>query len=123
LAAIRAKSADALADLYAPDAVHVFPFVHGEGAMLEGREAVRARYSAAWGRLAATVRRVGNLVTHRTGDGETIVAEFDIDLTLTQTGADVTLASIVVARVHGGLIQSLRDYTDDLTVARAFGRV
>ncbi|HLY78005.1 MAG TPA: nuclear transport factor 2 family protein [Caulobacteraceae bacterium] len=122
LAAIRYKSADALADLYAPDAVHVFPFIHGEGRVLRGREAVRARYGALWGNLPATVRRVDNLVTHASNDGQTIVAEFEVDLTLAQTGADVTLASVVVAKVQAGLIQSLRDYTDDLTVARTFGR-
>jgi uncharacterized protein (TIGR02246 family) len=122
LGAIRVRSADALADLYAPDAVHVFPFNHGEGAVLEGREAVRARYTAGWEQLPVAVRRVGKLVTHRCDDGETIVAEFDIDLTHTATGTDFTLATILVARIRDGAIVSLRDYTDDLTIARAFGR-
>jgi ketosteroid isomerase-like protein len=123
LDAIRAKSADALADLYAPDAVHVFPFNHGEDAVLEGRETIRARYTAGWGRAAAAVRAVDRLVTHRCEDGETIVAEFDIDLTHTGTGADFTVATILVARIRNGAIVSLRDYNDALTIARALGRL
>ncbi|MGC5413307.1 nuclear transport factor 2 family protein, partial [Streptomyces sp. DT225] len=44
------KSPDALADLYAVDAVHEFPFASpGFPPRFEGREAVRAGYRAAWG--------------------------------------------------------------------------
>jgi len=120
--AIRAKSADALADLYAPDAIHAFPFNHGEGGVLRGREAVRAFYQAAWGKTPVVVRDIRNLATFRADDGETVIAEFDIDAIHGGTGAAFTLACVVVARVRDGAIVSLRDYTDDLTIARMLGR-
>ena len=63
------KSADALADLYAEDAVHEFPFsLPGLPPRFEGREAVRAGYRAMWGASPVVIERVGNVTLHQSTD-------------------------------------------------------
>jgi ketosteroid isomerase-like protein len=116
------KSADDLADLYAEDALHEFPFTHGDGAVLRGREAIRARYTAVWGRMPFELVAVENLVTHPMTDPDMLVAEQDLRVRDTATGAVFVASFVLVMTVRGGQIVRLRDYTDDLTFARATGR-
>jgi ketosteroid isomerase-like protein len=70
------KSPDDLADLYATEAVHEFPFTSpGFPARFEGREAVRAGYRAAWGASPAEVQEVRRVAAYETADPEVIIAE------------------------------------------------
>lgn len=118
--AIIDKSAEALAALYAEDAVHETPFSHG--APIAGRTALRDTYAKAWGEAPVTVRGIRDVVVHEASDGAVVVEE-SIDLTNSETGADFTAATVLVMRVADGLIAHMRDYTDNLTIARALGRV
>ncbi|HEY2707892.1 MAG TPA: nuclear transport factor 2 family protein [Caulobacteraceae bacterium] len=119
--AIVAGSADDLAELYAEDAVHEFPFTHTDKTTLHGRERIRARYRAAWDSMPATVRAASNLIVHRMAEGETTVAEFDLTLENTSTHLQFVASTVVVMRVRDGAIAHLRDYTDNLTLERGLG--
>ncbi len=102
--------------------MHVFPFDHGKGGTLTGREAARAQYTSVCAHMPANVMAVGRLVIRRCDDGATILAEFNMDLEHVVIGTLFTLATILVARVRGGLIQSGRDRTNDMVIAQAFRR-
>ena len=121
LDALRAKSAADLAALYAVDGVHELGFVHGDGRFMRGREEIRSRYSAAWATAPVTIRAVELLARHR--DGDTVIAECSLELTATATGAGFTAGAILVLHVADGLITHARDYTDNLTIATALGRI
>src|SRR5262245_59464302 len=70
------KSADDLADLYAVDAVHEFPFLSpGMPARYNGREEVRAGYKAAWGASPARPERIREVAVHESTDPEVITVE------------------------------------------------
>jgi ketosteroid isomerase-like protein len=121
-AAIRDKSPDKLANLYAVDAVHELPFAHSTAGVLRGREAVRETYRANWAAAPIAVRSIKNMQVHLCADPEVIVAEQDIELTNTATGHDFVIAAVQILRVHDGEITHVRDYTDNLTIATALGR-
>jgi uncharacterized protein len=116
-------NADALANLYAGDGVHELPFTHDASGVLEGREAVRQRYRAAWAAAPIRLRAIVNVVVHEMADPEMLVAEQDIELTNAQTGADFVASFVLILRVRDGQIVHVRDYTDNLTIALALGRV
>jgi ketosteroid isomerase-like protein len=122
LQAIREKSPDDLANLYAVDAVHELPFAHSAAGVLRGREAVREAYRGNWAAAPITVRSIKNVRVHACADLEVIVAEQDIELTNTMTGQDFLVAAVQILRVHNGEITHVRDYTDNLTIATALGR-
>ncbi|MFJ4437531.1 nuclear transport factor 2 family protein [Streptomyces sp. NPDC088923] len=113
------KSADDLADLYAPDAVHEFPFTSpGFPARYEGREAVRAGYAAAWGASPVRVREVRRVSVHETGDPGVLVAEHVVVATLPAKGdAAFTVPGLLILRVREGLLTHVRDYMDGLGLA------
>ncbi|MFE3519050.1 nuclear transport factor 2 family protein [Streptomyces sp. NPDC059166] len=112
------KSADGLADLYAVDAVHEFPFASpGFPPRYEGREAVRAGYRAAWGATPVRVREVREVAVHETGDPEVVVAEHVVVGELPDGGAAFTVPGLLVLRVRDGLIARVRDYMDASAVA------
>ncbi|MGW5354242.1 nuclear transport factor 2 family protein [Streptomyces sp. NPDC004031] len=107
------KSADDLADLYAADAVHEFPFTApGFPPSFEGREAVRAGYRAAWGASPVRVEEIRRVAVHRTDDPEVIVAEQVVMGTVPDTGAAFGVPGLLVLRVRGGRISHVRDYID-----------
>lgn len=107
------KSADDLADLYAADAVHEFPFsTPGFPPRFEGREAVRAGYRAAWGASPAQVSEIRRVAVHQTADPEVIVAEQVVVGTVPAADAAFTVPGLLVLRVRGGLISEVRDYID-----------
>lgn len=116
------KSADDLADLYAIDAVHEFPFASpGFPPRFEGREAVRAGYRAAWGATPAQVKEVRTVATYETADPEVIVAEHVVVGTLPRTGATFTVPGLLILHVHDGLVTRVRDYMDGAGVRSARG--
>jgi ketosteroid isomerase-like protein len=117
-------SADALADLYAVDAVHEFPlFAPGRPPRYLGREEIRAGYGAAWAATPARVDEIRNVVVHETADPDLIVAEQEIAATMTTTGRAFTLGCCLVMRSRNGLLVHVRDYMDALGAAVALDRL
>jgi ketosteroid isomerase-like protein/mannose-6-phosphate isomerase-like protein (cupin superfamily) len=118
------KSADDLADLYAVDAVHEFPFLSpGMPERFRGREEVRAGYRAAWGASPAQPREIREVVVQEGADPEVIVVEQTVSGTVTTTGRSFDLPGLLVIRVRNGEIVHVRDYMDGLGVAHAMDRL
>ncbi|MFI8076054.1 nuclear transport factor 2 family protein [Streptomyces sp. NPDC086033] len=114
------KSPDDLADLYATEAVHEFPFTSpGFPARFEGREAVRAGYRAAWGASPAEVQEVRRVAAYETADPEVIIAEHVVKGTLTTKATTFTVPGLLILHVRDGLITRVRDYMDSAGVAAA----
>jgi uncharacterized protein len=112
-------SADALADLYAEDSVHEFPFATpGLPPRFEGREAIRAGYRDLWGAIPARVEEIREVVTHQTTDPEVIVVEHQTAGTLTTTGRPFLVPGLLVLRIRDGRIVHCRDYMDPAGVAQ-----
>ena len=118
------KSADDLADLYAVDAVHEFPFLFpGMPPRHEGREEVRAGYRAAWSASPAQPQEIRDVVVHDSTDPEVITVEQVVTGTVTTTGQPFSLPGLLVIRVRDGQIVHVRDYMDGLGVAHAMDRL
>ncbi|KQX54704.1 MULTISPECIES: nuclear transport factor 2 family protein [unclassified Streptomyces] len=118
------KSADDLADLYAVDAVHEFPFLFpGMPERYQGREEIRTGYRAAWGASPAQPQEIRDVVVHENTDPEVIVVEQVVAGTVTTTGRPFTIPGLLVIRVLNGRIVHVRDYMDGLGVAHAMDRV
>ena len=104
--------ADALADLYAPDAVIEAPFAPpGAPSRLAGREAIR-EYSR---RVVASPLRLEDYeVTelYQTQDPEVVIVELRTKGTVTTTGRSITAMSIQVLRIRDGHIVLFRDFAD-----------
>ncbi|MGV9249761.1 nuclear transport factor 2 family protein [Streptomyces sp. NPDC003710] len=114
------KSPDDLADLYAMDAVHEFPFASpGFPPRYEGREAVRTGYRAAWGASPAQVQEVRRVAAYETADPEVIIAEHVVVGTLTTKATTFTVPGLLILHVRNGLITRVRDYMDGSGVASA----
>ena len=120
--AIFTKSAAALASVYADDAVHELPFMHGTPPM-RGRQEVLERYTAGWAATNAKVKEIRNIVMHPAADGETFIIEEEIGVINMDTGVDFVAATVLVMRIADGKIAHIRDYTDNLTIARGLGRI
>ncbi|REK90016.1 nuclear transport factor 2 family protein [Streptomyces inhibens] len=120
------KSADDLADLYAPDAAHEFPFLFpGMPERYEGREEVRAGYRAAWGVSRAApqeIQEICEVVVHESVDPEVITVEQTVCGVVTTTGESLSFPGLLVLRVRNGLIVHARDYMDGVRVAHTTGR-
>ncbi|MFJ2864492.1 nuclear transport factor 2 family protein [Kitasatospora sp. NPDC087314] len=122
--AILDKDADALADLYAVDAVHEFPFLSpGMPERHQGREEVRAGYRAVWGASPAQPQEIREVAVHEGADGEVITVEQVVVGTLATTGKPFRVPGLLVIRVRDGRIVHVRDYMDGLGVAHAMGRL
>jgi ketosteroid isomerase-like protein len=122
--AILDKSADDLADLYATDAVHEFPFLFpGIPERYQGREELRAGYRAAWGASPAQPEKIHDVVVHQSTDPEVITVEQIVTGTVTTTGQSFSFPGLLVLRVRNGLIVHARDYMDGLRVAHTMGRL
>lgn len=118
------KSADDLADLYAADAVHEFPFLFpGMPERHQGREEIRAGYRAAWGASPARPEKIHDVVVHQSTDPEVITVEQIVSGTVTTTGQPFSFPGLLVLRVRDGLIVHARDYMDGLRVAHTMGRL
>ncbi|GAA3161267.1 nuclear transport factor 2 family protein [Nonomuraea roseoviolacea] len=108
------KSADELADLYAEEGVHEFPF--GGLSPLRGREEVRAAYRGSWSQTPAEVERVRMVALHATADPEVVVVEQEADVTV--AGNPITVPGLLVLRVRDGRIVHTRDYMDTYAISR-----
>ncbi|MDX3224797.1 nuclear transport factor 2 family protein [Streptomyces sp. ME19-01-6] len=118
------KSADDLADLYAVDARHEFPFSFpGLPACFNGREEIRAGYRAMWGATPVEAETIRDVVIHETAEAGTVVVEQTVVGAVAPTGRPVTVPGILVIRVRDGLIVHTRDYMDGLGVATATDRL
>ncbi|BAU85336.1 hypothetical protein SLA_4448 [Streptomyces laurentii] len=114
------KSADDLADLYAVDAVHEFPFTApGFPPRYEGREAVRAGYRAAWGASPVQVLEVRRTAVHETAEPGVLVAEHVVVAALPAKDATFTVPGLLVLHVRDGLLTRVRDYMDGLGLTGA----
>jgi uncharacterized protein len=109
-----------VADLYAPDAVHEWPFaLPGAPQRLTGRDQIRAFFTRAAGGSRFDFREFRNVVVHETADPEVIIAEYDIHGQITDTGRPFVFSYILVLRVRDGQIVSLRDYLNPLAMTTA----
>lgn len=112
-----------LADLYAADAVHEWPFPFpGAPARLAGRDQIKAwseRIRAGGSRFR--FERFDNVIVHETADPEVIIAEYDIHGQVTATGQSFTFSYVLVLRVRDGQIVHLRDYLNPLAMTRVAG--
>ncbi|MFC8534742.1 nuclear transport factor 2 family protein [Streptomyces sp. NPDC057249] len=116
------KSPDGLADLYAVDAVHEFPFASpGFPPRFEGREAVRAGYRAVWGASPAEVREVRRIAVYEAAEPGVIVAEHVVVGALPGRAGEFTVPGLLVLHVGEGLLTRVRDYMDASGVADARG--
>ncbi len=113
--------ADALADLYAPDAVIEAPFAPpGAPSRLAGREAIR-EYSR---RVVASPLRLEEYeVTelYQTQDPEVVIVEMRGKGTVTTTGRSFTATSIQVLRIRDGQIVLFRDFANPQVLRDVLG--
>ncbi len=122
-AAMTAKSADALADLYAPDATHEFPFfTPNQPARLEGREKIRDVYRRAWSDHPLDIERIEDVFVHEGEDREIVVGQWKARAIVRASGRAVEITGLLVLRVRSGLIVHTRDFMDALGIATALGR-
>ncbi|MGW4383054.1 nuclear transport factor 2 family protein [Kitasatospora sp. NPDC004531] len=114
--------ADALAELYAADGVHEFPFrFPGFPARFEGREAVRAGYRAAWAATPARPTVIEEAGVHLSTDPEVLLVEQTVRGELAGGRGGFAVAGLLVLRVRGGLIVHARDYMDGLAATGGVG--
>ncbi|MCA2224538.1 nuclear transport factor 2 family protein [Nonomuraea aurantiaca] len=113
-AAMLHKSADELADLYAEDGLHEFPF--GGLPAFKGREEVRAGYTMMWGSMKALVKEIRDVVIRQATDPEVVVAEHEAVVTVADQ--ELTVPGLLILRVRDGLIVHARDYMDTSAIAR-----
>ncbi|MFH9353877.1 nuclear transport factor 2 family protein [Kitasatospora sp. NPDC017646] len=116
--------ADALAELYAEEGVHEFPFLFpGMPERYRGREEVRAGYRAAWGASEARPEEIWEVAVHPGADPEVLTVEQLVIGRVASTGKEFALPGLLVMRTRGGQLVHVRDYMDGLGVARAMGRL
>lgn len=105
-----------LPDLYAEQTHVVHPFDPLRAAALRTREHFKPTDAG-----PQLHRRATNITIHETTDPEVIVAEFEYQGTVAETGEAFALPGIFVLRVRDGEIISSRDYFDHVTAARVRG--
>jgi ketosteroid isomerase-like protein len=111
--AMSRKSPDALADLYAEDGLHEFPF--GGLPPYQGRERIRDGYRASWGTSPAEVQEIRNVLIHHSTDPEVLVVEQE---TVVKVGdRSITVPGLLILRIRDGLIVHTRDYMDATAIA------
>lgn len=116
------QAVDAVRRLYAPDAVHEFPFTPpGMASRLTGRDEIVGWIAAGWRTLPLRYERYRTLAIHDTRDPQTIIVEQEAIGRNTSTGREFALPNIVVLTVHDGQITCLRDYVNVLVAADAAG--
>ncbi|WP_329547678.1 nuclear transport factor 2 family protein [Streptomyces sp. NBC_01356] len=109
-----------LPDLYAEQTHVVHPFDPLRAAALRTRDELREHFRPT-GDGPQLHRRATNITIHETTDPEVIVAEFEYQGTVAETGEPFALPGIFVLRVRDGEIISSRDYFDHVTAARVRG--
>jgi uncharacterized protein len=113
---------DELPGLYADQTDVRHPFDPLRAPALRTRDELREHFrpTGAGPRLH---RRAANITIHETTDPEVIVAEFEYQGTVAETGEPFVQPGIFVLRVRDGRIVSSRDYFDHLTTARVRGHL
>jgi ketosteroid isomerase-like protein len=111
-----------LPDLYAEQTHVAHPFDPLRAAALRTRDELREHFTPT-GTGPRLDRRATNITIHETTDPEVIVAEFEYQGTVAETGEPFTQPAIFVLRVRDGEIVSSRDYFDHVTNARIRGRL
>jgi ketosteroid isomerase-like protein len=109
-----------LPDLYAERTHVVHPFDPLRAPALRTREELREHF-APRDTVRSLIRRPANITIHETLDPEVIVAEFEYQGTVAETGEEFALPGIFVMRVRDGRIVSSRDYFDHVSAARVRG--
>lgn len=113
---------DDLPGLYAEKTDVVHPFHPLRAPALRTRDELRKHFHSA--SAGPQMRRQpANIVIHETLDPEVIVAEFEYQGTVDDTGEPFALPGIFVLRVRNGEIVESRDYFDHLTSARVRGQL
>jgi ketosteroid isomerase-like protein len=106
--------ADAYVAEFAEDGSMEFPFApDGMPDAVRGREALRAMYVAAFGRMREAGRRIlalHYLSVHECADREVVVAEVEMEGEWPAKNLHYRFPYLHVARVRGGKIVTLRDY-------------
>ncbi|MGI5337452.1 nuclear transport factor 2 family protein [Streptomyces sp. CA-181903] len=117
-------SADDLADLYAPDAVHEFPFfAPGTPGRYEGREEVRAGYRAAWGASPVRLKEIHDVIVLDAADPEVVIGQWGASATSGPGTEPAAITGLLILRVRDGLIVHALDYMDTLGTCHALGRL
>ncbi|HZE38207.1 MAG TPA: nuclear transport factor 2 family protein [Stackebrandtia sp.] len=107
--------------LLADDAIVEWPYFPGGGSKrLEGAAAVR-EFLSALPTSGPPVRfeSIGDTIVHDTTDPEVVIAEYDVHGVSTASGAALTQRVVLVLRVRGGRIVSMRDYVNPLVLMNA----
>lgn len=116
------RSVDDMRRVYAPDAVHEFPFAYpGVPSRLEGRDEIVNWIASGWKADRLRYESYRTLAIHNTTHPETIIAEQEVLGTSPSTG-EFTLPNIVVLTARDGQIAHLRDYVNILAAAAALGQ-
>lgn len=103
---------------YDEDVVITLPFAKPTPAHLRGREAIREHFRNAGDRpISLKLTRAELHETPLEGDRSTVVAEFDYDITNTETGAAISVSNVIIARMSGGVILESHDYHDHTALA------
>lgn len=123
-AASLGRDARRLADLYAPDGVHEFPFVTpGAPTRVEGRAAIEEFNAMVFAHLPFAYREYRTVAIRRAG-ATVVVVEQEAIGTNTVTGVPFALPNVWIIEVdEAGLIVRLRDYVNPVAVAEALGDV
>jgi ketosteroid isomerase-like protein len=108
---------DELSKLYAEDAVVEHPYAVPGPSRIEGRAVLHERFSGA---IARTFElSAHNLVVRQTDDPEVVVAEYDYEVRVPETGKVFETANVLVVRVRDGLIVHSRDFHNHHVIAAA----
>ncbi|MCZ1012977.1 nuclear transport factor 2 family protein [Streptomyces noursei] len=122
--AMLAWSADDLANLYAPHAIHEFPFLApGRPSRYHGREEVRAGYQAAWGATSVRLQEIHDIAVFDSTDPEVVIGQWGATATLEPGAAPAAITGLLILRVRDGLIVHALDYMDSLGTFHALGRL
>jgi ketosteroid isomerase-like protein len=119
-AAAIARSASEMAQLYAVDAVHEFPFTRpGLPSRLVGRDAIMEFIVAGW-QGPLKYERYHTLSAYTTNEPGTVIVEQEVHGTSATTGSFI-LPNLVVLSVSGNKIQHYRDFVNILAAFEAIG--
>ncbi|WP_344266604.1 nuclear transport factor 2 family protein [Actinomadura napierensis] len=112
-------------DLYAERTDVCHPFFPLEASPMRSREALRTHFGGGPQPYQGPTlrRRPTRINVHQTTDPEVIVAEFQYEGIVVETGEPFAIPAVFVMRVRDGKIVESRDYLDHLRSAAARGQL
>ncbi|MCP2342526.1 nuclear transport factor 2 family protein [Actinomadura rupiterrae] len=110
-------------ELYAEQTDVSHPFFPLDAEPMRSRDALRAHFGGGPAQGPTLRRQPTKINVHETTDPEVIVAEFQYEGTVVETGAPFTIPGVFVMRVRDGKIVESRDYLDHLRSAAARGQL